>query len=424
MDDKKRARERKKRAKARRRKSFFKTILIIIGVVAVAFAAFVITMKICDPDYDIKSIIPQDKVEQVMVFVKEDMLGQTTTQPPTTTTAKPTTTKKENYDYSEFDDFAFDTSLQGNQLGNLLNKTNGAITYSSNYIYYSIAGKGIYRFEPNAETNSDVDVSNYKYSCLNVLGDYIYFIDTDTNKLKRCAVSGGGSIAVCDNISFAYLYNDKVYFVGTDNSVGYVTTNNFEKNVLYTAPVDKKVRLAGISLSRIFVTQYDEVAKYTEYITVDMKDGSKRYFKDDTKNDEIVNLYMECGYFYYYQKQQDGSYNLIRQKFGSEKTVTLIEKCSLTDYPVVYNNRLYYTDLSGGTMYAKELNMNSMQTKTMLHTSKADSTSTIGVGYGYQYVFLFGKAKADSDVSYRGSCIYTSASSDNIIKFSKGKWKY
>lgn len=425
MDDKQRAKERKKRRRAHRRKKFFKNLLIIIGIIAVAFAAFVITLKVCDPDFKLESLIPKKQISQVSSFIKEDILGKTTeapTQAPTTT--KPTTTKRENYDYSEFDDFAFDTSLQGNQLGNLLNKTQGAVTYNSSYIYYSIAGAGIYRFEPNSETNSKVEVKSYNFKCLNILGDYVYYVDKDSNKLKRADVSGSGSINICDNIDFAYLYNDKVYFVGTDNSVGYINLNGFEKNVIYTAPADKKVSLVGISLTRVFFTQYDSVADYTEYITVDVQNKGKRYFRNDTKNDEIVNMQLECGFFYYYQKQTDGSYNLIRQKFGSEKTVTLVEKCTLTDYPVVYANRLYYTDLKNSTVYAKELNMNSMQTKNMLHTSNADSSSTVGIGYGYQYVFLFGSPTANSAVQYRGSCIYTSASTDNIIKFSKGKWSY
>lgn len=425
MDDKQRAKERKKRRRAHRRKKFFKNLLIIIGIIAVAFAAFVITLKVCDPDFKLESLIPKKQISQVSSFIKEDILGKTTeapTQAPTTT--KPTTTKRENYDYSEFDDFAFDTSLQGNQLGNLLNKTQGAVTYNSSYIYYSIAGAGIYRFEPNSETNSKVEVKSYNFKCLNILGDYVYYVDKDSNKLKRADVSGSGSINICDNIDFAYLYNDKVYFVGTDNSVGYINLDGFEKNVIYTAPADKKVSFVGISLTRVFFTQYDSVADYTEYITVDVQNKGKRYFRNDTKNDEIVNMQLECGFFYYYQKQTDGSYNLIRQKFGSEKTVTLVEKCTLTDYPVVYANRLYYTDLKNSTVYAKELNMNSMQTKNMLHTSNADSSSTVGIGYGYQYVFLFGSPTANSAVQYRGSCIYTSASTDNIIKFSKGKWSY
>ena len=55
-----------------------------------------------------------DKVESAVVFVKEDIFNQTTTT--TTTTTKPTTTKPKNYDYDEFSEFAFDTSMQGNQI--------------------------------------------------------------------------------------------------------------------------------------------------------------------------------------------------------------------------------------------------------------------------------------------------------------------
>ena len=429
MSEKERAKQRAKRARARRRKKFFKTVLVIIGIIAVGFSAFAITIKISNPDYDLKEFIPKiptEKFEQISSFIEEDILGKTTTTTTTetSTTQKPTTTKRQNYDYSEFDDFAFDTSLQGNQLGNLLNKTNGRVTYSSSYIYYSIDSKGIYRFEPNNETNSKVLVKKYNFKCLNVLGDYIYFVDTENNRLKRAAVSGGDAIKVCDDIDFAYLYNDKVYFVGTDNSVGYINTDGFEKTVLYTAPADKEVSFAGISLSRLFIVQHDKVADYSEYITVSLKDKTKRYFRDDTKGDEIINLQLEGGYFYYYEKQDDGSYNLIRQKFGSEKTVTLLENCNVTDYPVVYANRLYYTREKKNQIYAMELNMNSMAKKTMLSTDFDDDTNTIGVGYGYQYVFLFGRASESEYMKYRGSCIYTSSSTDNTIKFKNGKWYY
>ncbi|MDE6470967.1 MAG: hypothetical protein K2L19_08120, partial [Eubacterium sp.] len=140
MDDKQRAKQRKKRERAERRKKAGKTFLIFIGILIIAVAAFLITMKVLDPQFEIKSLIPEEKAQQVVAFVKEDILKQTTATTAPQTTTKPTTTRPANYDYSTFDDFAFDTSKQGNQIGNLLNKSNGALTYSSAYIYYSIAG--------------------------------------------------------------------------------------------------------------------------------------------------------------------------------------------------------------------------------------------------------------------------------------------
>ena len=424
MDDKKRAEQRKKRRKANKRKQIGKNFLIFFSILIIAVAAFLITMKICDPDFTISGIIPQgtqDKVQQAAAFVKEDIFKQTTTVPTTQTTTKPTTAKPKNYDYDSFDEFAFDTSLQGNQVGNLLNKSNGAVTYSSSYIYYSIAGSGLYRFEPNSETYAKLVVNNYNFICLNVLGDYIYMVDKDSHKLKKAQIIGGDMVNVADNIDFAYLYNDRIYYIGTDNSVGYIHLDSMEKTELYKAGADKKVKFVGISLSRIFFTTYDDVSKYYEYLTVSLKDKSdRRYFMRDSKNDDIINVQLECGYFYFYKKQADGTYNLCRQKFGSEQVVTLLETCSLTDYPVVYANRLYYCAVDGSKIQAREYNMNSKDDKLMVYSNNPDDIKSIGVGYGYQYVFLFGSSQG----LYKGSCIYTSASNDNAISFKNGKWQY
>lgn len=428
MDEQERQKLRKKRQRARKRKRARKRFLIFLTILIVALAAFVITVKICNPDFDFSTLLPNEKAQQVVKFVNEDILGKTTTTEPQTTTEPTTTqptTKAADYDYVEFSDFAFDTSLQGNQLGNLLNKTNGAVTYSSSYIYYSIPNKGIYRFEPNEEKNKKVKADNYNFKYLNILGDYIYFVDTDSNTLNRCQIGGGDILKVSDNVSFAYLYNDRVYFIGADNTVGYIDTENFEKTVLFTGQADKTISFAGISLSRIFFVQHDNVADYSEYITVSLTDSNDRqYFRDDTLGDDIINLQLECGFMYYYQKQADGTYNLCRQKFGSENIVTLAEGCNATDYPVIYSNRLYYTSLDGSKMQALELNMNSMSTSVMVSVSDTDTSGTMAVGYGYQYVFLTGTRSNGGEEVFAGSCIYTSSSRDNTLIFSDGKLKY
>lgn len=423
MDDKERIKQRKKRQRKRRRQKAKKTFLIILSIIVLFIAAFLITTKICNPDFKIKSIISEEKAQQVVKFVKEDVLKQTTTT--TQPTTKPTTTRPPNYDYAEFSDFAFDTSLQGNQLGNLLNKTRGAVTFSAAYVYYSIDNSGIYRFEPNEESNAKVRVNQFNFKYLNVLGDYIYYIETDTNVLARSKVGGGDSKGIAQNISFAYLYNDKIYYIGTDNKVGFIDINTLENTVLYTGSVGKKIKFVGISLSRVFFTQYDDTTKKCEYICVSLKNnGDRQFFRDDTNADELINMQLEGGYFYYYLKQDNGTFNLIRQKFGSEKTVVLIKNCSLTDYPVIYENRLYYSELDGSMLRAKELNMNSDETKIMLSLGSADSTVSAGVGFGYQYIYLFGKPSENEETKYAGSCIYTSSSNENRLVFYDGGWHY
>ena len=383
-------------------------------------SAFFITMKLCNPDFDIKQVVPIDSAVQ---FVKEDILKQTTTMPEPTT--EEITTRPPNYDYAEDIEFAFDTSLQGNQVGNLLNASRGAVTFSSTYNYISIDNGGIYRFEPNEEVNSQVRVNNYNYKYLNVLGDFIYYIDTASNKLLRSKVAGGDDKEIADNIAFVYLYSDKLYFIGTDNTVGYIKTDDFSKTVLYTAQPTKELRFVGISLYRIFFTEVDKSTKNCEYITVSIKDiGDKQYFRDDTAEGEIINMQLECGYMYYYQRQSDNTYNLVRQKFGSAETVTLLSNCTYKDYPSVAGNRVYYTELEGSRLKAMELNMNNKNTKVMLSMGGADLSATAAVCYANSYTYLVGAVTANGDVQYRASSIYTSSSADNTMAFYDGAWHY
>lgn len=420
MDDKQRVAQRVKRQKSKKRRKAGKAFLLVLSILVLAVSAFFITVKIFEPDFEIKSILPKEKIQQAVNFVKEDVFKQTTAKPLPSATEKP-----ELYDYEQFSDFAFNTALQGNQVGNLLNKTQGSVTYSSSHIFYSIDGDGIYSFEPVDEINSKVNVNKLNLKYLNVLGDYIYFVDTSSNMLKRCAQKGGDEKVIAENIRFAYVYNDKIYYIGTDNTIGYINVSDFQKKELYSAVSSNEINFVGISLSRIFFTQCDKNTNKCEYITVSLSNkNDKKFFMDSSNNGEIFNVSMEGGYLYYYQIRDDATIDLIRQKFGSEKKVILLEDCTLTDYPVVYNNRLYYTGYDGGKISACELNMNSMDKKVMVSMYDADKSSTAGVGYGYYYVFLFGKPTSSSAVQYRGSSIYTSSSDKNTLKFSGGGWKY
>lgn len=429
MTEQEREKMRKKRRRARRRKKARKKILISIAVVIIVLAVFVCTVKAVNPYFDFAAYLPDGNVKQAAELVDAKLFGKTTTTKPassqTQTVSQTRKAKTANYDYDEFSVFDFDTSLQGNQLGNLLDKTQGAVTYSSSYIYYSIVGSGIYKFEPNEEKNSKVLVDNYNFKYLNILGDYLYAVDMDSQSLLRIAVSNGDSMKIADGICFAYLYNDKIYYIGADNSVGYIDTAELQAVTLYTAPADKTLSFAGISLERVFVTAYDSVADYYEYITVAVNDkNDRKYFRDDTNGDEITKLYFECGFMYYYKKTGDSSFSLCRQKFGSENVVTLIENASVCDYPIVYNNRLYYAELDGSVFKGKELNMNSGSKKTVVSVKETDLSGTMAVGYGYQYVFLIGTKTNGGDNVCRASSIETSSSGDNTLKFSDGKLVY
>ena len=48
---------------------------MVLGVLVVALAAFLITVKICKPDFDFSLLVP----DKAVTFVQENVLGRTTT---------------------------------------------------------------------------------------------------------------------------------------------------------------------------------------------------------------------------------------------------------------------------------------------------------------------------------------------------------
>lgn len=410
--------ERLRRRKQNRRRARTKRFFMVLGVLVVALAAFVITVKVCKPDFDFSVLVPTKAVS----FVQENVLGRTTTAPTTQAPTAPPTTEKPTYaDYQEASVFAFDTSKQGSQIGNILNKTHGAVTFNGAYIYFAVPGKGIYRFAPAEETTAKVKgVKNA--CCLNIMGDYLYYIDKDSKKLQKLSVSGGDAVTLLTDARQAYGYNDRLFCLTGDSL--YTVTVAGDKTLLYTADADKKLALVGISLRNVYFTQTDDLTGQVEYLTIGQTGGNSTRFRAETEKDDVRSMALENGYFYYYQRQSDEKYDLVRQKFGSQKTVTLLKNVRSTDYPVVYANRLYYTEYKDGSARAMELNMNSGAKKMMLTAAGADRTGTVAVACGYQYIFLIGKKTESGGSVYRASCIYTSASADNTMDFRSGKWSY
>mgnify|MGYP000798640842 FL=1 len=99
--------ERLRRRKQNQRRARTKRFFMVLGVLVVALAAFLITVKICKPDFDFSLLVP----DKAVTFVQENVLGRTTTAPTTQAPTAPPTTEKPTYaDYKDASAFAFDTS--------------------------------------------------------------------------------------------------------------------------------------------------------------------------------------------------------------------------------------------------------------------------------------------------------------------------
>lgn len=407
--------KRKKKKRKKKKGGFGKALLVIIAVLVVLVAAGLLSVKYVFTDFYFSSVLQNKEVAD---FVDENIIGRTTT---TTTTQPPVTVPEQTtlsqVSYLDHSDFEFEAAKKGAMIGNLLN--GGKVDKDNGIVYHIVDGRGIYKFLPESESYACVYKSSDTLSSFNIRGDYFYFVNESDHALYKVTKTGKNLAKVADNVMLAYIYDTTAYCISTNNEVVAVNTQNFTPTVLYSGYGDK-VNLIGISLDRVFFTSED-MSGNVAYLCVLSAGGEEERFRPDSKNGEITSLSMENGFMYYYEKQSDGKYNIIRQKYGSQKTVTLVEGVSLCKPVVVDQNRMFYADLDGDRLKMFELNMNSDTTKTMLSSGNVTANDNVFIQHGGEYDFIIGE-RSNGDKIYRASSNLTGSS--NVMTFGDGKWSY
>ena len=410
--DEKRTKRKKKKSSRKALKGF----LIFVALVVVALAVFVTTVKVLAPDFDFKSIVPKT----AYTFFDERILGNTTTTEPTqTTTTKPTTTEaptEKFLDYLESAEFKMNSDKAGNSMGNLLN---GGKVGTDNVNIYHLTKDGIYRLNAESESFSRVYSTSHKLSSLNLRGDYLYFVDEDENVLYKLQKGKSKPESVAQNATFAYVYDNTVYFTTVSNEIRTMGVKNHDSEVVYSAGANE-IRLVGISTKRIFFAEKYSTQK-VNYLSVEL-DGEGApapFFESDGGDSKLV---MENGFMYYYNVLSNNKCEVIRRKFGSDKTVTLAKDSDGSNYIAVNNNRLYYPEFENGKFHLTEVNMNSGSSRYLMTVDGASADHQLKIFHSYDYDFVIGKVAKDGKKVYRAGCVYTG--STNYMRFSDGAWKY
>lgn len=399
----------KRRRKSEKRSSirkFFKVVLFVVGVVVLALAAVLALLRYAFTDFYFESIIPD---KEVASYIDEKFIGRTYALE--TTVTQTTLPVYESMTYLDSSDFDFQNEKKGNFVGNILN--GGKACKYNSYAYHIVDGAGIYRFDPNGETYKLVMSVPDKISSLNIYdGDY-YFVEDESGWL--CKGSSGSYHKLTPNIKSAYIYDGKAYCVSTYNQIMSVDTSSGNARVLFSSEKGRELSIVGVSLDRVFFTLKYENGR-TEFLCTDLKLAKTESFKSASLNDEIKYMSMENGYLYYCLKQNDGSYNFVRQKFGSQNVVTLIENKDFSSFAVTDSNRVFCSYVDGGTVFLDEYNMNSKQQKNMLTATGVKSAGNVGAYHCGEYDFII------DDGVYRASSNLTS--STDVMTFSNGRWSY
>ena len=407
---------RKKRNKKKMRGNGGRTALLIIAGIVVILTAFIIADKFAWPDADLLFFLP----EGVHQTVNEQVLGNTTTtttEAATVTTTAPTTTLPAGH-YAPIEDFAFEQKKKGNLLGNILQ--GGKAWHDSEYIYHIVDCDGIYRFYPGTETFTRIYASPDYLANLNVTDKLLYFTNETDKKLYSIDKNGKSPTVVAENVKTAYIYDNILYYVTYSNLLCKMDLSDGSSQTLYTSQRDE-VKLVGISLKRVYFITVDGYGTQ-RFFTVDNAGSEKPEFFRTVQNvKELLYPVMEDGFLYYYLPNEDGTYNLIRQKFGSEQTVTLVKSAGAANYAVVELNRLFYAHLEGDTYYVKEMNMNDNSKLVRLKADSAAADNSLLLQHGGTYDFIIGY-RNDKSWIYFASCSSTSA--NRVMYFKDGRWSY
>ena len=412
--------KRTKRKKKKKERKVLKGFLVLISMIVVGLAVFVVTVKVLAPGFDFSSLVPKT----VYTFYDEKIMGHTTTTTTEkttvttteTTTAEPTTADR--VDYLEFKEFDMNVERQGNTIGNLMNGGQVATDYS--YIYH-ITDNGIYRMNPETEDYACIYETKNKLSSLNLRGDFLYFVDEKEHNLMKLSKGESKPSRIAKDVRFAYVYDNKIFYITTGNTICYMSIDKMKPVSVYSS-ADKEMRLVGISLNRVFFAVDNGNGKIN-YLTVELNDktGVAAPFRDSEENSDSK-LVMENGFMYYYKSNDDGTYSVCRQKFGSDKEVTLAEDSDASSYIEVDSNRLYYPEYKENKYILNEVNMNSGESRVLMTINSVEREHQLKYYHSYEYDFVIGKTGADGKDVYRAGCVYTS--STHFMKFNKNHWSY
>ncbi len=392
-----------------------KTVLTVVGVTVLALATFLITVKVSNPNIKLTELLPVTEFKDA--FSRFETTENSVTVTKTETTTQPEYNAPEKVvDYLPFSEFEFNTSIQGNSMGNLLN--GGLVGTDMTYEYHIVQGNGIYRLNPTTEECVSFYKTKNELSTLNLRGEYLYFINNNSDELCKLKKGETTPEILAKNVSFVYVYDDTVYYVTNSDSIYITDTQGENSELLYTCNKGT-LRFAGVSVNGVFFTVSAD--NNIDYCFINTKNKKLNCFRETTQNNELIKLYIENGFMYYYEKQVDGEYNLCRQKFGSDKIVTLTDSVNTQSFPIVDSNKLFYSRLKKEKYQLVELNMNSNEEKIMMTVSKVKADNDLNFYHGGEYDFIIGKKSESVKVYMAGSML---TSSTNVMNFGSSSWSY
>lgn len=213
------------------------------------------------------------------------------------------------------------------------------------WIYYAEFGEGILRMKPDG--SDQTRIFDHSVNRLNLVGDWIYFIDDDAYRsMARLKIDGSDYGVIRDaSVTELIVRDDWIYFIESDGGIYKIKTDGTELAPVYEGMVtgagEGKATRLNLDGEWLFWSE-----------SMDDPWTSKGIYKTKLDGSEQVTLYRERvrsmtvdeGYVYFIPSSENDSENMVkRMKLDGTETETIIPGDTIT-LTGVYRGWLYYYD--------------------------------------------------------------------------------
>lgn len=268
-----------------------------------------------------------------------------------------------------------------------LNLGDGLIAEQGDYIY-SITGRGRFFRTKVGEKSATRFLVNemqegYDYSSLNVIGDWIYYVNESNNALYKVKTDGTNQTKLCDNVRRCIAAQGWIYFISSaDHGIYKIKSDGSQKTELVkgTNSFIDYMSIEGDWIS-FGIIEDNSRPKATAFIKTD---GT------NLKKLDLLNGFVYQGWIYSQVHDEKSKANhLSRQKIDGGNIEQLTND-SITFQYTVHDNKVYFQKALPSDYYLYELDLDTKAVKGLIK-----STSVAGLNYiniTDKYIFLSGAA--------------------------------
>lgn len=273
----------------------------------------------------------------------------------------------------------FSSSMESMYFGN------GLVAESGGYIY-SIVGPGRFFKTKSGEANMQRYLTNemqegYTYAYLNVIGDWIYYLNKTTNTLCKVKTDRTGQKSIGGNVTKYIIYKGLIYFISSDDfSICKMELDGSQRRTIVDG---SKNHITDMIIDNGLIYFNKGSEHYRFYVTID---GS-----DLQKTDLPTNSFISQNWAYYTEYDKNAKINILyRQNIKNQSKETLVG--SGVSIYTKQSNYIYYIPTNSHESFEYSVYELNLDTKVSRQIMKTTVAGLSYINCTQNYIFISGSA--------------------------------